>query len=141
MVGCSRTCYFRVGVAGGNRAYPSHLVRLQAVVQPVARLLESVDQNIAEALKRERPVSHPQNRHGAVEIILASGNGTRIGVLPENVALPPICQSAEGADVANDPQWAVGGEPGAGMVSVGEILDPAVAFKPQHVSLSGLSVR
>ena len=125
---------FGWGVAGGNRAYPSHLVRLQAVVQPVARLLESGSEHRRGSQKGATRISPLQNGGlDAVETILASRNGTRIGVPPENVVLPPIWQSAEGDDAASDPRWSVGGEPGAGMVGVEEILiqlTVEVALKP-----------
>ena len=81
-----------------------------------------------------------------VEVVLVTGGGTRIGVLPESLVLPAIRQSADAAGIAGDPQWVVGSERGAitgaslppigsgvdyrvaalaGMVGVGEILDPA----------------
>jgi hypothetical protein len=87
-----------------------------------------------------------QTSHIAVEVVLVSGNGTRIGVLPEGVVTPSIRQSADAASIAGDPQWAVRGERAAvagtrlppigggvdhrvttstGMVGVGEIADPA----------------
>ena len=87
-----------------------------------------------------------QTGHVTVEVVLVSGSGTRIGVLPESVILPPVRQSPDGAGIAGDPQRAVGSERGAvtsaglppvgggvdhwvaalaGTVGVGEILNPA----------------
>jgi hypothetical protein len=87
-----------------------------------------------------------QTSHITVEVVLVSGNGTRIGVLPEGVVTPSIRQSADAASIASNPQWAVRGERAAvtgtrlppigggvdhrvatstGMVGVGEIADPA----------------
>ena len=82
----------------------------------------------------------------AVEVILVSRRWPRVGVLPESMVTPPIRQSADARSIASDPQWAVRSErgavsgarsppigggvnhwvpPNAGMVSVGEIPDPA----------------
>ena len=87
-----------------------------------------------------------QTSHVTVEVVLVSGNGTGVCVLPESVVTPPVRQSADGAGIASDPQWAGGCERGAvagaalppigggvdhriatntGMVGIGEIPDPA----------------
>ena len=98
------------------------------------------------AFRKEKNSSLPlQTSRVTVEVVLVSRNGTRVGVLPEGVVPPPIGQSSNGAGIASDPQWAVGSERGtvtgtslppigggvdywvaalAGMVGVGEVLDP-----------------
>jgi len=87
-----------------------------------------------------------QTSHVTVEVVLVSRNGTRIGVLPESMVAPSSRQSANGASIAGDPQWACSAEPGVvtgaglppigggvdhrvaantGMVGIGEVADPA----------------
>jgi hypothetical protein len=87
-----------------------------------------------------------QTSHITVEVVLVSGGGTRIGVLPKSVVAPSSGQSANAASIVSDPQWASRPESGViagaslppvsggvddrvaadtGMVSIGEIVDPA----------------
>ena len=87
-----------------------------------------------------------QTSHVTIEVVLVSGNGTGIGVLPESVVTPPIRQIPDAASIVCDPQWAVGSKRGAvagarsppigsgidhgvatnkGMVGVGEVPDLA----------------
>ena len=87
-----------------------------------------------------------QTSHVTVKVVLVSGSGTRIGVLPESVVFPSSRQSANAARIASDPQWAGRTESGAvtgaslppisggvddrvaanaGVVGVGKIADPA----------------
>ena len=86
-----------------------------------------------------------QTSHVTVEVVLVSGDGARIGVLPESVIAPPSGQSANTASITSDPQRASRSESGVvtgastppvsggvddgvatdtGMVSVGEVADP-----------------
>jgi len=86
-----------------------------------------------------------QTSHVTVEVVLVSGGGTRIGVLPESVVTPPSRQSANTASIASDPQWASRTESGVvtgasippvsggvddrvaadtGMVGIGEVANP-----------------
>jgi len=87
-----------------------------------------------------------QTSHVTVEVVLVSGVGTRIGVLPESVVFPSSRQSADAVRIASDPQRISRTESGAvtgaslppigggvddrvaanaGVVGVGEIVDPA----------------
>ena len=103
-------------------------------------------QNTARFFQKGEGSSPLQTSRVTVEVVLVSGRGTRIGVLPESLIAPSSRQSANAASKVSDPQWVVGTEPGVvtgaglppvcvgvdhrvaaneGMVGVGEILDPA----------------
>ena len=103
-------------------------------------------QNIEQLYQKVKKVGLPfQTSRVTVEVVLVSGDGTRIGVLPESVITPSSRQCANGTRIVSDPQRTGGTKScivtGASLppisggvddrvtantrvVSVGEIADP-----------------
>ena len=107
--------------------------------------MENVSENTAQPHLGEESGLPLQTSHVAVEVVLVSGDWTRIGVLPESVVFPSGRQRASAARPMSDPQRVsssessvvasarfppVGGgvnnwvAANAGMVGVGEFADP-----------------
>jgi len=132
--------------AGTVDIYSNLSVSLRMAVQLIARLSKHHKSENHTASRKNEGGSPPQTSNVTIEVVLVSGNGTSIGVLPESVVAPSSGQSANAARMSGDPQRVSGTEscivtgasvPPIGgsvndrptadtiVVGAGEIVDPA----------------